>query len=165
MGVSVCSAAKIEMKRIEHLGATAADIKWISFEPWVSDVNHPLKESAPELPDLLRRNRISWVVIGGESGSKDDTNLMTLDDARYLMTKAKAAGCRVHFKQLGTALAIQLGVYSTNGDHQAKGGCPDQWQADLNVVEWPDAVTRPYLDPGRFLRRYVKDDRQRFEGA
>jgi len=29
MGVSVCSAAKIEMERIEHLGATAAEIKWI----------------------------------------------------------------------------------------------------------------------------------------
>lgn len=164
MGVSVCSAAKIEMERIEHLGATAAEIKWISFEPWVSDVNRPLRESVPGLGDILSRNGISWVVIGGESGPKDDTNLMTLDDARYLMTEAKAAGCRVHFKQLGAALAIQLGVYSTNGDHRAKGGSPDQWPADLNVVEWPDAVTRPHQAPDRFMRRYRTDQWQRFDG-
>jgi protein gp37 len=35
LGVSVCSGAKIEMQRIEHLGATDAALKWISFEPWV----------------------------------------------------------------------------------------------------------------------------------
>jgi protein gp37 len=84
-GVSVCSAADIEMKRIGELGATGTAIKWISFEPWVSDVNVPLRKAKPELRKLLRRNKIAWIVIGGESGSKDDTNLMTLDDARYLI--------------------------------------------------------------------------------
>jgi len=47
--VSVCSAARIEMQRIEHLGATEAALEWIPFEPWVSDVNIPLHEAAPNL--------------------------------------------------------------------------------------------------------------------
>jgi protein gp37 len=128
MGVSVCSAAKIEMQRIENLGATKAALKWISFEPWVSDMNVPLRKAIPALRQVLRKNRIAWTVIGGESGPRNDTNLMTLDDARYLIAESKAAGSKTHFKQLGTALAIQLGVYSTlgEGEHRAKGGNPDQ---------------------------------------
>ena len=144
-GVSVCSAAEIEMKRIEELGATTAAVKWISFEPWISDVNVPLRKSKPNLRNLLRQHRIGWIVIGGESGSKDDTNLMTLDDACYLIEEGKAAECRVHFKQLGTALAIKLGVYSTTGkgEHRSKGGNPDQWPPELNIREWPDVQQIP----------------------
>lgn len=70
MGVSVCSASEKEMTRIDRLGSTDASLKWISFEPWISDVNRPLSESVPELRDLLKRNQISWVVVGGESGPK-----------------------------------------------------------------------------------------------
>src|SRR6185437_13326603 len=139
-GVSVCSAADVEMKRIGELGATAAAVKWISFEPWISDMNVPLRNSRPRLRNLLHQHGIAWIVIGGESGSKDDTNLMTLDDARYLIEEGRAAKCRVHFKQLGTALAIKLGVYSTTGrgEHRSKGGNPDQWPPELNIREWPD---------------------------
>ena len=164
MGVSVCSAAEKEMNRIDKLGATEASLKWISFEPWISDLNRPLRESVPQLRKLLKRNQISWVVVGGESGAKNETNMMTLEDARYLMSESKAVGCRVHFKQLGTALAIQLGVYSTNGDgeHRAKGGCPDQWPADLNVREWPETVWSHYQAPDNFRRLYQTDECQRF---
>ena len=162
MGVTVCSSAKREMKRIDQLGATGASLKWISFEPWISDVNRPLSESVPGLQELLRKNRISWVVVGGESGAKDETNMMTLEDARYLMSESKAAGCRVHFKQLGTALAIQLGVYSTEGDHRAKGGFPEQWPADLNVREYPDFVSNSCSAPVSFKPAYAVDFWQHF---
>jgi hypothetical protein len=43
---------------------------------------------------------------------------------------------KVHFKQLGTELGIQIGVYSTSVECQAKGGSPDQWLAELDVREW-----------------------------
>jgi protein gp37 len=66
MGVSVCSAAEIEMKRIDRLGAKGASLKWVSFEPWISDVNRSLSESAPDLRNRLKRNQISWVIVGGE---------------------------------------------------------------------------------------------------
>jgi protein gp37 len=162
-GVSACSAAEIEMQRIDRLGKTAAAIRWISFEPWVSVVNRPLSESVPDLKERLIRNGIAWVVVGGESGSKDDTNLMTIEDARYLMTQAKAAGCRVQFKQLGTALAIQLGVYSTDGDHRAKGGSPDQWPADLDVIEWPETVCSAYKAPDNFSPLYRSEEWQKIK--
>jgi protein gp37 len=109
-GVSVCSASEVELQRIDSLGATGAIIKWISFEPWISNVNKPLRESVRDLRSILQRNQIAWTVVGGESGSRNDSNLMLLDDARYLVEESRAAGCRVHFKQLGTALAIQLCV-------------------------------------------------------
>ncbi len=65
---------------------------------------------------------------------------MTLDDSLFLVEQSKAAGCRVHFKQLGTALAIRLGVYATSGkgEHRSKGGNPDQWPVELNIREWPE---------------------------
>lgn len=144
-GVSGCSAADVEMKRIGELGATAAAVKWISFEPWISDMNVPLRNSRPRLRNLLHQHGIAWIVIGGESGSKGDTNLMTLDDARYLIEEGRAAKCRVHFKQLGTALAIKLGVYSIigKGEHRSKGGNPVQWPSELNIREWPDVRSLP----------------------
>jgi protein gp37 len=161
-GVSVCNAAVTEMKRIDHLGKAAAAIKWVSFEPWISDMNTPLDESIPDLRERLSRNGIAWVVVGGESGAKQDTNLMTLEDARFLMCEAKAAGCQVHFKQLGAALAIRMGVYSTSGDHRAKGGAPDQWPADLNIVEWPAPTWSAYKAPDNFSYLYPEGEWQRF---
>lgn len=157
LGVSVCSRAPVEMARIGHLGQTAAALKWISFEPWVSDLDLPLQKAAPKLRTLLRGNKIAWTVIGGESGSRDDTNLMSLEDARYLVKESKAAGCKVHFKQLGTALAIQFGVYSTEGDHRAKGGSPDQWPEDLNVREWPEFARGIAANTSAFRAAYGMD--------
>lgn len=165
MGVSVCSAAKIEMQRIEQLGSTRASLKWISFEPWVSNMDMPLSEAVPNLRNLLRSSGISWIVIGGESGSRDDTNLMTLADARWLIAESQAAGCKVHFKQLGTALAIQLGVYSTDGkgEHRAKGGNPDQWPDDLNIREWPTVRWKQIGAPPEFAPAFDGNEWKRFE--
>jgi protein gp37 len=162
MGVSVCTAEDHELARIHQLGATDAALRWISFEPWISDLAVPLRTARPGLRTLLRDNCIAWVVIGGESGAPEKTGLMTLDDARYLIEESRAAGSLVFFKQLGTALAIQLGVYSTQGkgEHRSKGGHPDQWPADLNVQEYPDPLTvtpwagtafRPAYDPEAWM--------------
>lgn len=167
LGVSVCSAAKIEMQRIEQLGATEAALKWISFEPWVSNMDMPLRAVVPNLRQVLRDNRIAWTVIGGESGPRNDTNLMMLDDARYLLTESKAGGCKTHFKQLGTALAIQLGVYSTSGEgeHRAKGGNPDQWPEDLNIREWPEVNWKSVADTSQFQAAYDANQWVRFQRA
>jgi len=167
MGVSVCSDAKVEIGRINHLGATSAAIRWVSFEPWVSDVNLPLRNALPDLNLLLRRNQIGWTVIGGESGSRDDTNLMTLDDARYLVEESKAAGCKVHFKQLGTALSIQLGVYAQRGrgEHRAKGGSPDQWPRDLQFREWPEVSWDTVTDVSEFSPASEFGERQRYSAS
>ena len=116
----------------------------------------PLRETSPNLRRMLRKNKIAWTVIGGESGPRADTNLMTLDDARYLIEESKAAGCKIHFKQLGTALAIQLGVYSTagEGEHRAKGGSPDQWPEDMNIREWPEVSWKGVAELSEFSPAY-----------
>lgn len=105
MGVSVCTHQKGELNKIVKLGDTHAEIKWVSFEPWLSDPKMTLKDACPNLNDVLRESGIAWSVIGGESGSKKDARLMTIEDAQYLFTSSQDAGCRVHFKQLGTKLA------------------------------------------------------------
>lgn len=149
------------------MGATDAPIKLVSFEPWVSDPNRPLRQAAPDLGRFLKENGITWPVIGGESGSHDDTNMMTLDDARYLVEASKAAGCRVHFKQLGTALAIRLGVYATrgSGEHRAKGGHPDQWPEELQVREWPEVTLCGATDIPAFRPAYDSNQWMHFKRA
>lgn len=174
MGVSVCTAADREMLRIRHLAETAAALRWVSFEPWQSDPYTPLRDSRPDLRGLLRESNIGWVVVGGESGPRDTTALMSLDDARFLVGEGKAV-CPVVFKQLGTALAIRLGVYSTHGkgEHRSQGGHPDQWPPDLRVQEYPDPIApipcgpsefRPAFDPGTWIRFGHKTDRARMPG-
>ncbi len=90
---------------------------------------------------------------------------MTLDDARYLLAEGKAAGCRVHFKQLGTALAIRLGVYSASGtgEHRSKGGNPDQWPPDLNIREWPDAAPNTSMANVEFSPKFDSEKWLKFE--
>jgi len=92
---------------------------------------------------------------------------MTLDDARYLIEESKAAGCKVHFKHLGTALAIQLLVYSTRGEeeHRAKGGHPNQWPEDLNIREWPEVSWKGFTKPAEFSPAYDSREWQHYRRA
>lgn len=137
MGVSVCTQAKGELNKIAALEKTQARIKWVSFEPWISDPKIALEEACPNLAGLLGDSGIAWSVIGGESGSKKDSRLMTLEDAQYLLSSSKQAGCSLHFKQLGTQLAIKLGVYGV-GDHRGKGGNLKQIPTNLRERDWPE---------------------------
>jgi len=146
MGVSVCTPQKGELNKIVRLGRTHAVIKWISFEPWVSDPKVALKNASPNLTAVLRDNGIAWSVIGGESGAKKAARLMTLDDAQYLFTSSQNAGCKVHFKQLGTKLAEARGVYGT-GDHRSKGGNLEQIPLNLRKREWPEASWEAQYKP------------------
>jgi len=140
MGVSVCTQAKGELNKIAALGKTQARIKWVSFEPWLSDPEMALEEACPNLAGLLGESGIAWSVIGGESGSKKESRLMSLEDAQYLFSSSERAGCKLHFKQLGTKLAINLGVYGI-GDHRAKGGNLEQIPPNLRERDWPENMT------------------------
>jgi protein gp37 len=148
MGVSVCTPQKGELKKIAALAKIHARIKWVSFEPWLSDSKMALEEACPNLADLLGDSGITWSVIGGESGSKKDSRLMAFEDAQYLFSSSEEAACRVHFKQLGTQLAIKRGVYGI-GDHRAKGGNLEQIPPNLRKREWPENVSwdAPEYDP------------------
>jgi len=159
MGVSVCTPEKGELNKIVTLGRTHAEIKWISFEPWVSDPKIALKDACPDLTGMLRESGIAWSVIGGESGSKKESRLMTLDDAQYLFTSSEDAGCKVHFKQLGTKLAEERGVYAV-GEHRSKGGNLQQIPLNLRKRDWPepyweakyDRHFEPHFDPKELIK-------------
>ncbi len=161
MGVSVCTRVKGELNKIAALAKTQARIKWVSFEPWLSDPAMTLEEACPDLAGLLGNSGVAWSVIGGESGSKRESRLMTLEDAQYLFSSSKKAGCNVHFKQLGTQLAIKMGVYGV-GDHRAKGGNLEQIPRNLRERDWPENVTwdapgydtsfEPRFDPKKLIK-------------
>jgi protein gp37 len=161
MGVSVCTRAKGELNKIAALGKTQARIKWVSFEPWLSDPEMALEEACPDLAGLLGESGIAWNVIGGESGSKKESRLMTLEDAQYLFSSSKHAGCSLHFKQLGAKLAINLGVYGI-GDHRSKGGNLEQIPPNLRERDWPENMTwdvpkydlsfEPRFDPKKLIK-------------
>jgi len=91
MGVSVENADRTY--RIEHLKATAAATKWVSFEPLVG----PTGVTAADLEG------IDWVVIGGESGSEADRREMDHAWAREIRDAAEANGIPVFFKQSSAA--------------------------------------------------------------
>jgi len=161
MGVSACTQGKGELNKIAALGDTQARIKWVSFEPWISDPEMALEAACPNLAGLLGDSGIAWSVIGGESGSKKESRLMSLEDAQYLFSSSKRAGCKLHFKQLGTKLAINLGVYGI-GDHRAKGGNLEQIPLDLRKRDWPENITwdvpegdldfEPRFDPKKWIK-------------
>jgi protein gp37 len=108
---------------------------------------------------MLRESGIAWSVIGGESGSKKESRLMTLDDAQYLFTSSEDAGCKVHFKQLGTKLAEERGVYAV-GEHRSKGGNLQQIPLNLRKRDWPepyweakyDRHFEPHFDPKELIK-------------
>lgn len=159
MGVSVCTPQKGELNKIAALGKTQAKIKWVSFEPWISDPKNALEKVCPDLKDILANNGIVWSVIGGESGAKKEARLMALEDAEYLFSSSKRAGCRLHFKQLGTKLAVDLGVYGT-GNHRSKGGNLDQIPPNLKKRDWPKTILKgkhnlkfkPGFDPKELIK-------------
>jgi protein gp37 len=127
MGVSVESANRLY--RIEHLQATAASTKWVSFEPLVER----LGISAVDLEG------IDWVVIGGESGSKADRREMDHAWAREIRDAAKDLDIPVFFKQSSAA-------YPERGRRLAEEG-PSLTEADSLGAETTEYRELPELPP------------------
>lgn len=95
--------------RVDHLRATPAAIRFVSYEPALGPV--------PSL-DLTG---IDWVIIGAESGR--GARPMHPDWAREVVTKARSAGTAVFVKQL------------PGGFHAVKD--IGQFPADLQIREYP----------------------------
>jgi protein gp37 len=152
MGLSVCEAGELE--KIASVQGIGAGIRWLSVEPWLSDPNRPLRQSHPNLRERLRG--IHWVVIGGESASRFRARVMTMDDLRYWIEESRAAGCAVWVKQLGSALAFQLGVAGRkkNGEkgNAIAGAIKARWPRDVQIQENPETPERRSYDPGAGMR-------------
>jgi protein gp37 len=120
LGVSVEDQAACD--RIRWLDQTWAAQRFISAEPLLG----PL-DLAPFLGE-----RISWVIVGGESGAQ--ARPCNLDWLRQLRDQCTAAGAALFVKQLGTRWARDHALRGKGREH---GQCIDDFPADLRIREWP----------------------------
>lgn len=125
------------LDRLDHLRATPAALRWISFEPLLEDVGE------------IDLTGISWVVVGGESDVRGRSRPFDLAWARNIIRQCVDAGVPCFVKQLGAApyspadrithrrskLPIPQGFSRYLND--AKGGDPAEWPPDLQVRQMP----------------------------
>jgi protein gp37 len=103
LGVSVENQAYAE-ERIGWLLETPAAVRFLSVEPLLGPI---------DLSKFLATGKISWVIVGGESGGPDHRRLVSREGAgwyptapalawvRSLRDQCVAAGVPFHFKQWG----------------------------------------------------------------
>jgi len=109
--------------RIEHLRKVRAKIKGLSVEPLWDAVT-------------LDLTGIDWLIVGGESGARDNVEPFHLEWARSLREQCKASGPRFFLKQLGSNV---LNGGQPQKYHHPHGGDWDEWPWDLKIREVPDA--------------------------
>lgn len=154
LGVSVEDQRSAD-KRIPHLLATPAAVRFLSVEPLLGPVDLKRWLRWPTdsfgIPYPGNPNRIDWVVVGGESGP--GARPCRLEWIRSIVQQCAAAGVPCFVKQIGSrpefasdhwpegltsALwSSDLGFY----DYPAtkKGGDPTEWPDDLRVRQFPEA--------------------------
>lgn len=113
------------LERIKILKNVPCEIRFISFEPLLDDIQIDVK-------DL---EGIHWGIIGGESGKYKDGVIPLFREAkpewfRNLRDKLKEAGVAVWFKQAGSAIAHQFKM-------SGKGDKLFQIPEDLRLRERP----------------------------
>lgn len=91
LGVTVES--QNEVHRISTLGEIACEIKWVSFEPLLSDIQLTQKEL-----DIIQ-----WAVIGGESGYRNEVRKTELSWFNSIMFQLISYNVPVFFKQFGSS--------------------------------------------------------------
>lgn len=125
-------------KRIPELIKIPAAVRFLSCEPLLGPVDLRLDDCWIPEDHYDLGERLSWVIVGGESGPK--ARPMNLQWARGIIDQCQAAGVSVFMKQLGSSP-----VAGTNrdkpylwGEHlDKKGGEMDEWPVDLQIREFP----------------------------
>jgi protein gp37 len=144
LGTSVEDQQRAD-ERIPHLLQTPATVRWLSIEPLLEPIELRTnwnwsydEEYIPQgwQPDL-KANYIRWAVLGGESGP--GARPMDLAWARSLRDQCALAGVPFFMKQLGSVWARQNNS-RTDGRRDTKGGCMENWPADLRVRQFPTAL-------------------------
>lgn len=124
LGVSVETPGQAD--RIDHLRATPAAIRFVSFEPWLSrPIDKDIRIFSIDLEN------VDWAIIGGESG----INARPLWEGHVylLIAVSRKSGTAVFVKQLGSVWAKQQRA------RHHKGGDPSEWPANLQIQEFPNA--------------------------
>jgi protein gp37 len=115
-GVSVCT--REEIARVGVLCGIEGIRRFVSFEPLL------------EIPRVSSEfNEIELAIIGGESGI--NARRFPLEGSRTFINDLLHHKCCVFFKQLGSALAKEMGLRSRNG------GKIDEWPEEFRIQEYP----------------------------
>jgi protein gp37 len=159
LGVSV-EDQKAANLRVPLLLDTPATVRFLSCEPLLAPVDlvpflydEVEGTTMPDFSSPRASNRgLSWVIIGGESGSY--ARSCDVQWIRDIVDQCKAAGIASFVKQLGSEPGIhagedeyaagfsfhhydpvnQLNIKKLEDSH---GGNPEEWPADLRVREFP----------------------------
>lgn len=131
-------------ERIPQLLRIPAKLRFLSVEPMLEEVD------IRRVPGLMKsfnqspygwhnwlRQRIHWVIVGGESGT--GARPCHVDWVRSLVGQCQAASVPCFVKQLGSVINLaQPGPHGTGFMaaklKHPKGGDPAEWPADLSTV-------------------------------
>jgi protein gp37 len=148
-------------ERIPHLLKCPAAVRFLSCEPLLGPIDLTQITTGPDrdgsgwdyrhwnaltgenwcdCQDFIHpigTGPVSWVIVGGESGSK--ARRFDFAWGESIVKQCTAAGVPVFFKQAGS----NAGWTDADGDwhrwptKDGKGGDPDEWPEDLRVREMP----------------------------
>jgi protein gp37 len=128
IGVSIEDGNRLS--RLQHLRRTNAPIKFLSLEPLIGRIGH------------LDLRGISWVIVGGESGSGHRS--VDPEWVREIRDQCNASGTAFFFKQWG-------------------GKTPKSGGRELDGIEWNQYPTMPTQKGSfeRFARQLIHGDQTR----
>ncbi len=158
LGVSVENQDAAD-ERIPLLLETPAAVRFLSCEPLLGPVDLttiPYRGDTDYYLDALKgryrtsradtggtpfcfglapMQRLSWVIIGGESGAQ--ARPMEHEWAWSIVQACAYTGVRSFVKQMGTVWA------KAHHSKDAHGGIPEEWPIGLRVREWPEVAAAP----------------------
>lgn len=131
VGVSVEDQRRAD-ERIPILLETPAAVRWLSVEPQLEHIDLQLMDVAIQ---SCHSGRISWIVVGGESGP--GARPFNIAWARWIVRQCKAANVPVFMKQLGANPYWQEDAIAPLPLRDRKGADPTEWPEDLRIREYP----------------------------
>ena len=129
-----------DIPKLLHIPAT---VRFLSMEPLLEPVDLSsllhltvARNGAWQCNNKFHERRPEWIIVGGESGSK--ARPFNLHWARDIVAQCKAAGVRVHVKQLGAVVHADRGDSFLLRLRDKAGGDMAEWPEDLRVRQHPD---------------------------
>lgn len=146
LGTSI-ESDKYRAERLAALRKIPNAMPWVSQEPQIGEVTYTKEELS-----WLR-----WIVVGGESGTKDKVRPFNIEWARSTIKQCADTGVACFVKQMGTVpyqddefpeetpyagVKLIAGVEKPGlcfpGTKGKKGGDMEKWPSELRVREYPN---------------------------
>ncbi len=126
------------LKRAEILSQVPAQIRFISAEPLLEQIN-----IEGSLYEKIVKENFHWCIIGGESGNEIGPYKYRECKQEWIekiINDLKDTSMKIFVKQMGTFLGKKLGMTDRNGEQLEK------FPAHLQIQDWPDnLITYPEL--------------------